>query len=199
MSGNVSAAAGGIRATIAAGTSPFIKRSIAMAGPPVNCTSVAPAATIAVLILPLEAMKVSSSAMVFPVKSETEVIFRRATTTAIMRSTLSAEGEELLRSEFAAASATSSSIDWGRAGISRGCEDEEAAPLPPVLSDAAGRAAVVLGSGLAGVTGPAILGVGSGTRDPPLSRFAVLGGGGIVCAAPSAAACLDGDFARFAT
>jgi len=83
--------------------------------------------------------------------------------------------------------------------MSRGCEDEEAAPLPPVLSDAAGRAAVVLGSGLAGVTGPAILGAGSGTRDPPLSRAAVLGGGGVVCASPSAAACLDGDFALFAT
>jgi hypothetical protein len=65
---------------------------------------------------------------------------------------LSAGAGGLLRCEFAVATATCSSTERGDAGAS--CRwTEEVAPSPLALSGGVGTVAVVLGSGVFGVTG----------------------------------------------
>ena len=91
ISENPSAASADTKARIAAGTSPLTSRLIAVARPSLSCTSGAPAATIAVLTLPLNAEFLSSIAIVSPVRSGTDLMFGRAIRRATRRSVSLAE------------------------------------------------------------------------------------------------------------
>src|SRR6266478_8492218 len=86
ISGNASAASGDTNVKTAAGTSPAINLSIAFASPLLSWTSAAPAATIAVLTLPLDADGSPSIAMFLLARSDTDFISGRAMTRATSRS-----------------------------------------------------------------------------------------------------------------
>src|SRR5450432_368021 len=86
ISGNASAASGDTNVKTAAGTSPAINRSIAFASPLLSWASAAPAATIAVLTLPLDADGAPSIATFLLARSDIDFISGRAMTRATRRS-----------------------------------------------------------------------------------------------------------------
>jgi len=175
MSGNPAAASADISATTAAGTSPFVKRSIANVDCSLNCTAVAPAATMAVLIVPLDAEYVSSIAMLLPVKSETDAMFRRAIRTATKPSSVDTGG--LLLSAPAVATAACSWTGRGTGGMPCHSAGDTVAPWPSAGSETVGAAAVVAGSAILGE------GRGNGMRDDALPGFDALGAGVVAASA----------------
>ena len=91
-----SAASGDTRATTAAGTSPPIRRSIALPSPVLSSTAGAPAATSAVRTLFSDSERPSSIATFLPVRSDIDVISGRETRSATSLSAARGEVEAVI-------------------------------------------------------------------------------------------------------
>src|ERR1700730_15243767 len=108
ISGNASAASGDTNVKTAAGTSPAINRSIALASPLLSWTSAAPAASIAVLTLPLDADGSPSIAMFLLARSGTDFTSGRAMTRATRRSGSIAAADAVMSAARGGAASTRS-------------------------------------------------------------------------------------------
>jgi hypothetical protein len=194
VTGYPSATLGDTRAKTAAGTSPSTSRLIAVVCPSLSWTSGAPAATIAVLTVLLDAEYLSSIAIVLPARSDTDLMSGRTIRTATRRSVSSADADAVLsvlpsaceRLELSLRLALVSGAGVVLAAVTRSASTLAAAACAsiilvsalavpaagcgsPTLADDALASAAALRAGSGRVCGKA---GGSGTRGAAASAFA---------------------------